>query len=80
MSATELLIERARRLTEPEAISVLDFIERLQGRELKPTELLKLPKDIRDKIVGEWFEGADDFYRKNPDLVVDDREGPIGHD
>jgi hypothetical protein len=80
MSATELLVEKARSLSEPEAESVLGFIERLQGRKLKATELMKLPRELRRQIVKEWFIGAEEFYRDNPDLIVDDKEGPVGHD
>jgi hypothetical protein len=80
MSATELIMEKARGLTEPEALSVLDFIDRLKGRALKPTELMKLPREVRNLLVTDWFAGADEFYQKNPDLIIDDKEGPIGHD
>ena len=80
MSATELLLAKARSLSEPEAAAVLGFIDRLDGRRLRASEILKLPREIRREITRDWFKGAEDFYARNPDLIIDDTEGPIGHD
>jgi hypothetical protein len=80
MSATELLLEKAKDLSEPEAAAVLGFIDRLDGRRLKAKELLKLPRELRKEIIRDWFKGAEEFYAKNPDLIIDDIEEPIGHD
>jgi hypothetical protein len=80
MSATELLIEKAKDLSEPEAAAVLGFIDRMDGRRLKATELLNLPRQLRREILRDWFKGAEEFYRDNPEMIIDDIEGPIGHD
>lgn len=79
MSATEIL-EKVASATEPKTESVLEFVERLHGRRLKASELLKLPKPIRVQIVAEQFATAAQLYRDNPDLIVEDTEGPIDHD
>jgi hypothetical protein len=80
MSATELLVEKAKGLSEPEAAAVLGFIDRLDGRRLRASELIKLPRELRHEIVKDWFKGAEEFYRDNPDVIIEDVEGPIGHD
>jgi hypothetical protein len=60
--------------------SVLEYIERLHGRPLRPSELMKLPRPIRLQIMEEQFALAADIYQKNPDLIMEDTEGPMGHD
>ena len=80
MSATELLIEKARALSEPEAKSVLGFIDHLQRRRIKASELMKLPRSVRHQILREQFADAEALYRDNPDLIMEDTEGPMGHD
>jgi hypothetical protein len=80
MSATELIREKAKDLTETEARFLLRCIESLRGPSPKPTELAELPVEIRDQIIAEQFAKAEALYRDNPDLIMEDKEGPVDYE
>jgi hypothetical protein len=79
MSATELLIEKAKNLSESDAAFVLRCIDALHGPSPKPTELLKMPRYVRDQIIAAQFSKAEALYRDNPDLIMEDCEGPMDY-
>ena len=62
MSAIEQeIIKHLHQLGSDDQKKVLDFIERLHQQEAKrysPRELMKLPAEERDRIVGEAFNRA----------------------
>ena len=81
MSATELVAEKARLLTEAEAQSVLDYIVQIK-RPVAPTasELMQMPPAERDRILSAHAESAAKMYRENPDLIVEDVDPPLDYE
>jgi len=81
MSATELLAEKAKSLTEDEAQAVLNYMEHLpSSRRWTARELLLLPREQRDRILESQFAQAAELYRDNPDLVVDVVDPPLDYE
>lgn len=78
MSATELIAEKSRTLTAPQAEVVLAFIDQVAIRPAPTaTELRKLPREARKRILAEQMERAAELYRLNPDLIVEDFDPPL---
>ena len=80
MSATELLLEKAKGLSEPEAEIVLRCIDALHGPSPKPSELRKMPADVREQIISAQFAKAKNLYRDNPDLFIEDWDPPLDYE
>ena len=80
MSATELIAEKSRTLTEPQAEAVLAYIEDIT-RHPAPTaaELMKLPPAVRARILAAQMALAERIYRENPELIWDDAEPPMDY-
>jgi hypothetical protein len=81
MSAAEIITEKIKGLSESEAEVVLRCIEGLRGQSPLPSELMMMPPDVRNKIITAQFEraAAEGLY-DDPELIMDDREGPLEHD
>ena len=78
MSAIELIAEKSRDLTEPQARSVLAFIEEVAIQPAPSASALRrLPPETRQRILAEQMERAAEIYRQNPDLVVEDFDPPL---
>lgn len=81
MSTTELVIEKAKTLTEEEAEAVLTYIARLpRGRRWTAQELLRLPLRERSRILEAQIAEAGEHYRKNPDLIMDVMDAPLDYE
>ena len=81
MSATELIVEKAKNLTEDEAQAVLNYMEHLPGsRRWTARELLLLPRAQRDYILARQFAQAAELYRDNPELVVEVVDPPMDYE
>jgi hypothetical protein len=81
MSATELIAERSRRLTEAQAETVLACMDALDEA-AAPTarDLMQLPPAIRRKILAQQAARAEKVYRGNPDLIAEECEPPLEHE
>jgi hypothetical protein len=77
MSATELIAERSRHLTESQAEAVLAYMDVLAKTAPSARDLLNLPPAVRRKILAQQAARAEKIYREDPDLVVEDREPPL---
>ena len=80
MSTTDLIIEKVRGLTEMQAQAVLAFVRELsESPSLSATELMRLPRAERQRILTSQARQADQVYRQNPDMLVEDVEAPLNH-
>ena len=80
MSAIELISEKSRSLTEAQALSVLAFIEALgQPQSPSASELMKLPLEVRQRVLAAQMVAAEKIYRENPELIWDDAEAPMDY-
>ncbi len=80
MSATELIAEKSRTLTAPQAEVVLAFIEDITRRPAPTaTELMKLPPEIRERILAAQMGQAERIYRENPDIIWDVVDPPMDY-
>jgi hypothetical protein len=80
MSATELLAEKLKTVTNNEAEVLINCIDGLRGRAPRGRELLQMPREVRRRIFQEQIARAGDPYKQDPGLIIDDKEGPLGHD
>jgi len=80
MSATELIVEKARTLTEPQAEVVLAYIDEVTKRPVpSAVELMRLPPEVRDRVLAAQMAVAEKIYRENPDIIWDDAEPPMDY-
>ncbi|HEY9175468.1 MAG TPA: hypothetical protein VI136_24550 [Verrucomicrobiae bacterium] len=81
MSATELIAERSRGLTEWQAQAVLACMDEIIGVS-GPTakELLKLPAAIRSRLLAQQAARAETVYRGDPGIIAAEHEPPVEHD
>jgi hypothetical protein len=81
MSATELIAERSRGLTEWQAQVVLACLDEVVGV-TGPTakELLKLPAAVRNRLLAQQAARAETVYRGEPGMIADEHEPPVEHD
>lgn len=81
MSTTELIVEKAKSLTEDEAQAVLQYMEHLpRAHRWTAQELLLLPREQRDRILEKQFAQAAELYRNNPELVMDVVDPPLDYE
>lgn len=81
MSTTDLVIEKAKTLTEEEAEAVLTYIARLpRGRCWTAQELMRLPLQERSRILEAQIDEAAEHYRNNPDLIMDVVDAPFDYE
>jgi hypothetical protein len=81
MSATELIVERSRRLTEAQAEAVLEYMDQLTGASmLTAKDLMNLPPSVRRQVLAQQAARAGEIYRNQPDLVAEDNEPPLEHE
>ena len=81
MSATELIAERSRRLTEVQAETILACMDAL-AENPAPTarDLMNLPPAIRRKILAQQVVRAEKVYRDNPDIIAEECDPPLEHE
>ena len=81
MSATELVSEKIKSLSEPEALAVLDFLNQLPPRTRAPkaSELLCMPAAERERILAAQAASAERLYRENPEMIVEDWDEPLDY-
>ena len=80
MSTTELIMQKAKSLTEAEAREVLAFLDQLRPtRAPRPSELLRMPPAERERILTAQAASAETLYRENPDLIVEDWDEPLDY-
>jgi hypothetical protein len=81
MSATELIAERSRRLTETQAETILACMDAL-AESPAPTarDLMNLPPAIRRKILAQQAGRAEKIYRGSPGLIAEEHEPPLEHE
>ena len=78
MSATELVVEKVKQLSEVEAESVLAYIAQIHPtRAPSPVELMRLPKSERRRILAAQAEKAEALYREHPEIIMEDTEAPL---
>ena len=78
MSATELIAEKSRTLTAPQAEVVLAYIDEITKHPgLSAVELMRLAPEVRDRVLAAQMAAAEAIYRENPDLIWDDAEAPM---
>jgi len=81
MSATELIAERSRRLTEVQAETILACMDALaENPAPSARDLMNLPPNIRRKILSQQVVRAEKIYRDNPDLIAEENEPPLEHE
>lgn len=81
MSATELVAEKVRTLSEEDAKTVLELINHItEGRAPTARELMRLPLAERNRILAAQAESAERLYRENPDLIVEDFDPPMDYE
>lgn len=81
MSATELVVEKARQLSEEQAKEVLAHIVRLTGpRRWTAQELMLLPLEERDRILEAQMTKAAELYRTDPDLNLELVDAPLDYE
>jgi len=77
VSTTDLIIEKVRGLTEMQAQAVLAFVRELSDSpSLTATELMRLPRAERQRILSAQARQAEPLYRQNPEMTVEDAEAP----
>ena len=78
MSALDLIAEKSRTLTEPQAEAVLAYIEQLTGStRLSARDLMRLPPEARDRLLAAQAAAVEKIYHENPELIWDDAELPM---
>lgn len=78
MTATELVVEKAKHLSEVDAELVLAYIDELAVLpRLSAFELTQLPPAQRRAILEKQAAKADAVYRSDPDLICEDADGPL---
>jgi hypothetical protein len=81
MSAAELVIEKAKLLSDDEAREVLAYIARLpRPRRWTATELMLLPWEERNRILEAQMTQAAELYRTNPDLIMEVVDPPLNYE
>jgi len=81
MSATDIVIEKAKDLTDEEAKAVLTCIAHFpRPRRWTARELLLLPLAERSRILEAQATEATEHYRNNPDLIVEDVDPPFDYE
>ena len=81
MSAVELVREKIQSLSETEAQSVLEYIQRLKPS-ATPTarELRRMPREERSRILAAQAAEAAPHYRQHPDFIVEDVDPPLDYE
>jgi hypothetical protein len=78
MNSSELVVERARKLSEHQAELVLAYIDELVASpHLSASDLLRLPPAQRRAILHAQAEKAETVYRNDSTLICEDAEGPL---
>lgn len=78
MNSSELLVERARKLSEHQAELVLAYMDELvASSHLSPSDLLRLGPAQRRAILQAQAEKAEAVYRSDSTLICEDAEGPL---
>lgn len=81
MSATELIADKARQLSEEQAKEVLAHIARLtMHRRWTARELMLLPLEERDRILETQTAKAADLYRTDPELNLELVDPPLDYE
>jgi hypothetical protein len=80
MSAAEMLLEKAKGLTESQAEVVMRCIDAVRGPSPKPSELMRMPREVREQIMASQFADAERIYRENPELIMEDTEAPLEYE
>ncbi len=79
MSTAELIYEKAKLLSEPEAQSVLSYVVQLKPATLTASELRRLPRTERARLLAAQAAGADSLYREQPHILNDCVDAPIDY-
>ena len=70
MSTAELIYEKAKLLSEPEAQSVLKYVVTFKPSALTARELRRLPKPERSRLLAAQATDAETLYREQPQILV----------
>lgn len=79
MSTAELIYEKAKLFTEPEAQSVLSYVAKLKPASLTARELRRLPKAERIQLLAAQAADAESLYREQPQILNDCVDAPIDY-
>ncbi len=80
MSISETLAEKIKSLPESQAQAVLKYIEEIsEAHVLSASELMRLPRRERQRILAGQAREAEAIYRNNAGTIIEDAEGPLGH-
>ena len=78
MTATELVLEKAKNLSESQAELVLAYIDELAAFPYPSArDLMQLPPMHRRAILQAQATKAEAIYRGDPALICEDAEGPL---
>ena len=81
MSATELIVEKARQLSDDQAKEVLAHIARLTAqRRWTAAELMLLPLEERNQILEAQMASAAELYRTDPELNLELVDPPLDYE
>ena len=80
MSSAQLIVEKLKGLTDTQTDMVLKYIDTVQTRVPRGRELLQMPRELRRRLFREQIEKYGNPYKDDPNLIIDDKEGPVGHD
>jgi hypothetical protein len=79
MSTAELIYEKAKLLSEPEAQSVLSYVVKLKPATLTARELRRLPSAERARLLAAQSAGAETLYCEHPQILNDCVDAPIDY-
>ena len=79
MSTAELIYEKAKLLSEPEAQSVLNYVVKIKPSTLTARELRRLPKTERSRLLAAQSADAETLYREQPQILNDCVDAPIDY-
>ena len=79
MSTAELIYEKAKLLSEPEAQSVLNYVVKIKPSPLTARELRRLPKTERSRLLAAQSADAETLYREQPQILNDCVDAPIDY-
>ena len=79
MSTAELIYEKAKLLSEPEAQSVLSYVVKIKPAALTARELRRLPKTERARLLAAQAAGAETLYREQPHILNNCVDAPIDY-